>query len=678
MTDSQARHPKHPQVPKILQKFASQRTDPYFWMRERDSSEVMAALDQEQQYFQSYYRQYEPIVEDLFAQMKSRVAEEDVGAPVEYQKNYYFEKHLPGTQYPQLYLRTREGKEDLLLDFEEMAANQSYFDVGSWKLSDDETILAYSLDTVGRRIFTVFFFDLATRSLLPNRLENVTSTFVFGQSAFDIYHTKQHATTLRAHEAYHFDLRTGQSALLFQEPDEKFYVSLSRGTSPSCIFISADSTTTSEVQFVEFSNPQKVQPTAGRRSGHEYSVTDGGDAFYFISNFRAKNFSIFRAPKAANLEPENWHEIISGSSEVLIEGLTVYAEHLVVEQRSQGLERIVVYDRQTLTPRQLPTQDPAYSLGVQGPRAYHSAHFTYAYQSMNRPLSLLKSEFKTLNSEVLWQKQVPGFDADKYESRRIWIAARDGTQIPVTLLMQKGFQQIGQAPLLLYGYGSYGLSLNPGFSISKLSLIDRGWVFAMAHVRGGSEMGRHWYEDGRQLKKINTFTDYIDAAKSLAAQKYCDSKKLFAMGGSAGGLLMGVVMNMEPQLFRAVVAAVPFVDIVSTMLDETIPLTTGEYEEWGDPNQEEFFKYILSYSPYDNLKSQAYPFLLITSGYHDSQVQYWEPLKWAAKLRDHSTSGQPVLLDMNREAGHAGATGRYSYLKEIAKEYGFLVWREQQ
>ncbi len=670
--------PRHPQNPKILEKFESKRTDPYFWMRERDSKPVLEALDEERKYFENFNAKFAPITEQLFTEMKSRVADEDIGAPIEYKKNFYFEKFIPGAQYPLLYSRSRTGDETQLLDFEKLASGHTYFDVGNWKFSADETILAYSIDFVGRRFYTVFFFDVVNQTHLPHKLENVTNSFFFGRTSHDIYFTKQHLETLRHNEVYYLDLTTGDQSLLFTEADEKFWVGLSRSTSPGCLFISVGSTTTSEVHYIDLVEPQTVKLFCPRKVGHEYAVADGGDNFYILSNLKAKNFSIFTCAKHSHKPIEQWREIIPGRSDVLLEGLTVFANHFVVEQRSDGLEKIDIYDRQTLQVRQLPTLDAAYSMGLQAHRDYYADHISFAYQSLHRPLGLFHCDLISLATKTVWERKVPNFDAAKYESRRIWIQARDGTKVPVTLVVRKGFEPLGQAPMLLYGYGSYGHSLDATFSVSKLSLVDRGWVYAIAHVRGGSEMGRHWYEDGRQLKKMNTFTDYIDAAKELIALKYCDPKRLFAMGGSAGGLLMGAVINAEPKLFKAVLASVPFVDVVSTMLDDTLPLTTGEYEEWGNPNEKEYYDYILNYSPYDNLKNQEYPHMLITSGYHDSQVQYWEPLKWVAKLRDHTTSGKPILLDMNREAGHGGATGRYSYLKEIAKEYAFLIWRESQ
>ncbi len=669
--------PVHPKVDKRMSEHSQERLDPYHWMNQRDSPEVLEAIAAENSYFQKHYCDFSEIHNELFEKMKSRVADREDGCPIQLKKYSYFERYLPEKQYPQLMRKGPGDKEELLLDFDALGSTHSYFDVGSWKINDDESVLIYSVDTLGRRFYDLHFFDLNKKSPIPFVIKDVTSNFVFSKKSGEIFYTKQDPKTLRTYQVIHCDFAKQANSVIFEETDERFWVGVSRGTSPNFVFIDSDSTMTSEVWFADMDQPHEPQLFVAREPGHEYGVCDGGDYFYILSNRSAKNFSLFKAKKDQH-DLQSWQEVISGDSQILLQRVVSFANFLAISQRANGLEQILILNPVSGEKFVIEAQDPAYSMNIDFNFDFNATKLRYNYQSMNTPYQVLEIDAHSKSRELLWQKVVPNFDAQKYEVQRIWVRARDGAEIPVSILTKRGFIADASQPLLLYGYGSYGLSRNPTFAVSRLSLIDRGWSFALAHIRGGSEMGRHWYEHGRQNKKLNTFYDFIDVSRELIEKKYVHPKKLCAMGGSAGGLLMGAVMNMAPELYKSVLAGVPFVDVLSTMMDASLPLTVGEYEEWGDPNDPEVYAYMAKYSPYDNLKKQDYPALFVTSGYHDSQVQYWEPLKWVARLREFNTSGTPVLLHMNVEAGHGGATGRYGALKEIAEEYAFLIWRENQ
>lgn len=666
--------------PKMLAFNNSSRTDNYFWMNDRENPEVIQYLEKENDYKTRILKETEAVQEKLFKEMKGRIKEDDASVPYFKNGHFYYSRFEKGKEYP-IYCRKEghlESEEQSLLNVNNLAEGKEYTNVNALAVSENNKLLAYSLDTVGRRIYTIHFKALDSGLALEDQLTAVTGNLTWAADNKTVFYTQQDAQTLRPNKVYRHVLGTDQETdeLIFEEKDETFTVALKKSKSKKFLFIVSESTISSEYRFLPVDQPDKSWKIIQKRQDDlEYEVDHYGSHFIILTNAdQAKNFKLVKTP-IDQTEKENWEDIIPVRENVFLEGFEVFKHHLVIASRFNGLQRLEIRSWDGEKKHSIKMEDPAYTVWIGNNPEFYSEVLRYGYNSLTTPASVydyhMESRDKTLMKR---QEVVGGHKPENYTSERIWATSHDGTEVPMSLVYKKDlFDRNGQNPVLLYGYGSYGLSSDPYFSSSRLSLLDRGFVFAIAHIRGGQEMGRHWYEEGKMLKKNNTFQDFIACGDYLIQEKYAHPKKLFAMGGSAGGLLVGAVMNQRPDLFHGVVAAVPFVDVVTTMLDESIPLTTGEFNEWGNPKNSEYYDYMLSYSPYDNVKKQDYPHLLVTSGLHDSQVQYWEPTKWVAKLRALRTNQNLLLLHTNMEAGHGGASGRFNSLKELAMEYAFLL-----
>ncbi len=654
------------------------RTDNYFWLRGREDEDVLSYLRAENEYTEASLADVKDLRASLFEEIKGRIKQTDMSVPFTRRGYSYFSRFEEGKEYP-FYCRTKSGEniEEIMLDVNELAKPYSFYSVGSQTVSKNNALLAYAEDTLSRRIYTLRFKNLVSGELLSDKLTETSGNCVWAADNETVFYSIQDPQTLRSYRIYRHKLGTPQSddSLVYEESDDTFscYVSLSK--SGEYIFIYSNSTTTSEVRYLDASKPtalfQVIQP---RTQGLEYSVSDFGSDFYLVNNDGAKNFKLSKTP-VTKTEKKNWTDVIAHRDDVFLEGVEIFRDILVVEERAAGLNGIRIMPWKNFADEHYITfNDPAYAAGLTTNVEFDTQVLRYTYTSLTTPNTVYDYDMKLRTQTLLKQQEVIGnFDPLNYVSERIFITVRDGAKVPVSIVYRKNVEKNGKAPLLLYGYGSYGNSMDAYFSSARLSLLDRGFVFAIAHIRGGQEMGRVWYEDGKLLNKKNTFTDFIDCADHLIAEKYADPNNVFAMGGSAGGLLMGAVVNMRPELWKGVVAQVPFVDVINTMLDASIPLTTGEYDEWGNPNEKQYYDYIMSYSPYDNIEAKAYPNMLVTTGLHDSQVQYWEPAKWVAKLRELKTDNNLLLLSTNMETGHGGASGRFESLKEVALEYAFIL-----
>ena len=608
--------------------------------------------------------------------MKSRIKKDDATVP--YFKNgyYYYVRYEKGKEY--LLFCSKKGSleapEKVLLDVNLLAEGQEYYSVSSLKVSPSRRYLAFSVDTVGRRKYDIHFKDLKTGKILKTKISQVTGNFEWSNSSRYLFYTQQDGKTLRWDTVFRFDLKKNKKKKIFFESDDKFYVSIDKSRTNKYIFITTESSMTSEVHYLRAGRPKgKVKLFAKRRPGVEYAVEHAGDRFLITTNWKAQNFRLMMA-KGKKTKAKYWKEVIPHRKDTLLEGVMAFKNKVALLQRKQGLRNIALMDRATGGLEKIKAPDPSYYISFGANPNYKTDFIRYNYESLNRPDSVFDYNWQTGKTKLQKEQEVLGdFNRENYVSERVFVSAHDGVQIPVSIVYKKGFSKNGKSPALIYGYGSYGYSMEPYFSSARLSLLDRGFVYAIAHIRGGSEMGRHWYENGKFEYKKNTFKDFISVSEYLVNEKYTSSDRLFAQGGSAGGLLMGAVANMRPDLYKGVVAQVPFVDVLTTMLDDSLPLTTNEYEEWGNPNQRKYYDYMKSYSPYDNIKKQAYPHMLILTGYHDSQVQYWEPAKWVAKLRDYTTSEAPIVFKTNMDAGHSGTTGRFRKLEEVALIYAYII-----
>jgi oligopeptidase B len=669
-------------IPQTLEVHAHQRTDNYYWMRDRENPEVIEYLKAENQYLSESLKSTDEFREDLFQEMKARVKEDDQSVPYLKSGYYWYAKYEKGGEYP-IYCRRKgnlDAQEEVFLNVNELAEGKSYYNVGATSASPDLQLLGFASDEVGRRIYTIQFKNLISGELLTDRIEHITGNFAWAADNKTIFYSKQDPHTLRANQVFSHILGTNVSEdkLIFEEDDEEFSCMVHMTKSEQFLMIHSESTISSEIRFLDASHPSGEFQLIQERIPHlEYAVDHYEDHFWIRTNHQSQNFKLVKAP-ISSPSLDYWEDVIPHREKVLFEDFDIFADYLVVQERSNGLCTITVHPWDGSAPQVLPFEDQTYTAWISTNPEFETELLRYGYNSLVTPASTYDYNMRTHQKTLLKQQEIiGGYSASEYASSRIWAKASDGAMVPISLIYKiDKFTPDGQNPLLLYSYGSYGFSMDAYFSTSRLSLLNRGFVFAIAHIRGGEDMGRNWYEDGKMLKKRNTFTDFIAAAEHLITEKYTSPSHLYAMGGSAGGLLMGAVMNMRPDLFNGIIAAVPFVDVVTTMLDETIPLTTGEFQEWGNPKDKEYYDYMLSYSPYDNISAQKYPNLLITSGLHDSQVQYWEPTKWIAKLRDLKTDSNHLYLHTNMEAGHGGASGRFNALKELAREYSFLLYLE--
>ena len=677
--DDSAGPPLADKRPVELESHGDVRIDDYFWLNERDDPEVIAYLDAENAYADSILAATSGLKQRLVDEMTARIKQEDVSAPYRHGDYFYYRRYAEGKEYP-IYCRRKssmDADEEVLLDVNVEAGDAPYYSVQGFQVSPDHTLAAYGIDTVGRRFYDLHFIDLETGAKLPDVVENATSNFLWAADNQTIIYVKQHPETLRWERVHRYILGSDRNELVYEESDETFNTYLYESISGRYIFIANISTLSTEIRYLEADVPdEKPKLFLPREDEHEYFVADGGDRFYVMSNDGAANFQLFEAP-LADTAREAWSVVLPHRDDVLIENVDVLRDHIIVSGRRAALTQLEVIDRGSGEMHVIDVGEDVYEAFSGDNYEFDSTVFRYDYESMTTPESVYDYDLVEREREMIKEKEVlGGFSRKNYISEQLWATARDGTRIPVSLVYRKGIELDGKNPLLQYAYGSYGYSTDPGFSSNLLSLLDRGFVYAIAHIRGGSEMGRQWYYDGRQFKKMNTFTDFIDVSKFLVEEGYTSQEHLYARGGSAGGLLMGAVLNMAPDMYNGVSTRVPFVDVVTTMLDESIPLTAGEWDEWGDPRKKKFYDYMLSYSPYDQVKRQDYPNVLVTMSLHDSQVQYWEPAKWVAKLRDHKTDNNLLLLQTDMQAGHSGKTGRFQSLEDAALFYTFFLHLE--
>ncbi|MAN86579.1 MAG: oligopeptidase B [Algoriphagus sp.] len=670
--------PKAHKKPEILEAHGHRRIDNYYWMRDRENPEVIQYLKDENAYLKEVMKDTEEFQKDLFDEMKGRIKEDDESVPYFKSGFYWYVRYRQGGEYP-IYCRKKdslENQEEIILDVNELAEGKTYFHVAGIAVSSDQKMLAFPVDEVGRRIYTIHFKNLETGEILAEKIEQITGNMAWATDHYTLFYAKQDPDTLRSNQIYRYELGTKpeNSELVFEELDEEFTCHIHKSKSQYYLFIHSESTISSEISYLEAKNPNGKWNLIQSRVPHlEYAVDHYEEHFWIRTNHQAQNFKVVKAP-ISNPSLEHWEDFIPHRDQVLIEDFDLFESFFVSQERSNGLTRIFIKPWDGSAGHELEFEEETYTAWIGNNPEFKTEILRFGYNSLVSPASTFEYHMVTRKRTLLKQQEVVGgYQESDYQSAKIWAKAEDGVMIPISLVYKKSlFKPDGNNPLLLYAYGSYGFSMDAYFSSSRLSLLDRGFVYAIAHIRGGEDLGRHWYEDGKLLKKKNTFLDFIACANHLIKEKYTSSAHLYAMGGSAGGLLMGAVINMSPELFNGAIAAVPFVDVVTTMLDETIPLTTGEFKEWGNPKEKDYYDYMLSYSPYDNVETKSYPNLLVTSGLHDSQVQYWEPTKWVAKLRELKSDQNLLLLHTNMEAGHGGASGRFNALKEIALEYAFL------
>ncbi len=678
-TSDKPDYPAAAKQPVLLEKHGHVRSDDYFWLNERDDPEVIAYLEAENAYADRLLEPTAGLRQRLIDEMAARIKADETSAPYRDGEYYYYHRYEAGKDYP-IYCRRKgslDADEEILLDVNALAGDEEYFSVRGVEVSPDHRILGYGVDTRGRRFYDLKFIDLETGKHLDDAIDDVTPYYVWANDSKAIVYIRQDPETLRWHQVYTHRLGEEEDAIIYEEADETFSVFAYKSLSDRFIYLQSHSTLSTEVRYVPADDPGGEQKVfLPREEEHEYHITDGVDRFYVMSNDGAQNFQLLEAP-LDDTSKAKWRPVLPHRDDVLLEDFVVFADHVVVNQKSNGIDRVEVIDRGDGSVRDIAFDEATFVISSGDNVEYDSAIFRYDYESMTRPASVYDYDMNTRDGTLVWQEEIPGsFDPADYYSERLFAEARDGTPVPVSLVYRKGIELDGSNPLLQYAYGSYGYSTETDFDRELLSLLDRGFVFAIAHIRGGSEMGRQWYYDGRQLKKMNTFTDFIDVSKFLIAEGYTSPEHLYARGGSAGGLLMGAVVNLAPELYNGIATRVPFVDVVTTMLDESIPLTTSEYDEWGDPNEKEFYDYMLSYSPYDQVTEQDYPNIIVTTGLHDSQVQYWEPAKWVAKLRDLKTDDNMLVFKTDMRAGHSGKTGRFQSLEDDALYYAFFLYLE--
>lgn len=667
---------KHPHVMEI---HGDTRTDNYYWLRddERSDDAVLSYLKAENAYTEACMRGEEALRQRLFSEMVERIPQEDESVP--YQRNgyRYQSRYKPEQEYA-LYVRqkvdTGENAEwDLLVDSNERAQGHDFYALGGLEVSPDNQLMAIAEDFLSRRQYDIRIKRLGDQSWYDEVLENTAGHFEWTNDSASLYYVRKHPQTLLPYQVYRHRLGTSvaDDQLIYEETDDTFYVGLEKTISNKYILIHISSTTTSEILMLDADDTDATPQTfLTRRRDHEYSLDHYRDTFYIRSNKEGKNFGLYQS---ASADEKAWQPIICARDDVMLEGFSLFKDWLVVEEREQGLTHLRQIHWQSGEEKHIRFDDPTYMTWLSFNPEPDTALLRYGYSSMTTPSSVFQIDLDSGERTLLKQQEVKNFDSGAYRSERLWVSAHDGVQVPVSIVYRQDMFKAGQNPVLVYGYGSYGSSMDPAFSISRLSLLDRGFVFALAHIRGGADLGQQWYEDGKLLHKQNTFSDFISVTQHLVDEQYANPKQVYAMGGSAGGLLMGAVVNQAPQLCHGIVAQVPFVDVVTTMLDESIPLTTGEYDEWGNPNDAEYYHYIKQYSPYDQVKAQDYPHMLVTTGLHDSQVQYWEPAKWVAKLRDMKTDNNQLLLYTDMDAGHGGKSGRFKAYEDIALEYAFIL-----
>ena len=670
--------PKAKKINKKLTIHNHTRIDPYYWLKQRNNPEVIKYLEQENAYTQAVMKHTEDLQEKLYDEIVGRIKKDDASVP--YKKNgyYYYRRYEKGLEYP-LYCRKKESlqaPEEIMLNVNELAKGHEYFHVTGLSVSKDNTLLAYGVDTLGRRRYSIHFKNLRSGEIYEDEIPLTTGSSTWANDNKTVFYTVKNPQTLRSERIKKHILGDDPAGdrEVYYEKDDTYSVFVTKTKSEKYLLIGSYQTLATEFRYLGADNPDGhfkiIQP---RERNHEYWVDHYKDSFYIRTNWKAKNYRLMKT-SVKHTAKKYWQEVVAHRAQVLLEGMEIFKNYLVLQERKQGLIELRVMPWSREETYYLKFDEPAYVAYLSANPEFETDELRYVYSSLTTPSSTFDFNMKSRKKKLLKQDEVVGgYDAGLYKTERLFATADDGTKIPVSIVYKKVLKKSAGNPLLLYAYGSYGYSTEPYFSSVRLSLLERGFVYAIAHVRGGQEMGRDWYENGKLLKKKNTFTDFIACARFLIKNKYTTADELFALGGSAGGLLMGAISNMAPQLFKGIIAAVPFVDVVTTMLDESIPLTTSEYDEWGDPNKKEYYDYILSYSPYDNVEAKNYPAMLVTTGLHDSQVQYWEPAKWVAKLRDMKKDKNVLLLKTDMGAGHSGASGRFKRYKETALEYAFIL-----
>ena len=672
------------------------RKDNYFWMRLTDEQKnakkkdeqtlkVEAYLNAENAYFEHVTINTKKFQENLFEEMKARVKEDDSSVPYKDNGYFYITRFEVGNQYP-IYTRKKENleaKEELLFNVNEEAKGYDYFQLGGLNISSNNKIVAFATDTVSRRQYVLRIKNLETGEVYKDEIKNTTGGSTWANDNKTLFYTKKDPKTLRSFKIFKHVLGTSTSedVEVFHEKDETFNAFVYKTKSDKYIVVGSHATVSSEYQVLDANDPNgELRMIQKRERNLEYEIAHYEDHFYIKTNKDgATNFKLMKTPENKTSK-ENWVDIISHRNDTLLEDISIFKDYLVIEERNNGLNKIRIKSWDNSNDYYLPFEEETYAVGVYPNPDFDSDIIRYSYTSMTTPSSVIDFNMKTTSKDIKKEQEVLGgkFNKVNYVSKRIWVSARDGKKVAISMVHHKDTKIDEHTPILQYAYGAYGYTISDGFSSTRLSLLDRGFIFAIAHIRGSEYLGRQWYEDGKMFNKKNTFTDFVDCSKFLIDNKYTSAKHLYAMGGSAGGLLMGAIVNMNPELYNGIIAAVPFVDVISTMLDESIPLTTGEFDEWGNPKDKEYYEYIKSYSPYDQVEAKAYPNMLVTTGLHDSQVQYWEPAKWVAKLRELKTDTNLLFLHTNMEAGHGGASGRFEALKETAREYTFLLALENK
>jgi oligopeptidase B len=657
-------------------------TDDYYWMidffkKGPDSDKVVQYLEEENNYLESMMAGTKVLQESLYTEMKNRIKEKDESVPVFKRGYYYYSRTETGKQYFK-YCRKKESltsPEEILLDVDAMATGHAYYSVAGFTISDDNNLLAFGVDTVSRRQYVLTIKNLETGEIYKDAIRNTNGSYAWGNDNKTLFYTANNPQTLLSEKIKRHQLNTDESEdiVAYHEEDRSNYIGVGKSKSGKFIFITSAGTLSSEMRFIDAAQPTTTfKVFQSRQQEVLYDIAALDDKFLIVTNWNAKNFQLMECP-LDKTGMENWKEVIPHRSDVLLADVEAYKNFMVVSERKNGLIQLRIHDFSNNKETYLDFGEPAYAASVGANPEYNTTKLRYHYTSLTTPHSVYDYDMLSSQKTLMKQQEIlGGYSAADYVTERLYATATDGTKIPISIVYKKGFKKDGGAPLLLYAYGAYGSSTEAAFSSTRLSLLDRGFAFAIAHIRGGEEMGREWYEAGKMMQKKNTFTDFIDSAKFLIEQKFTSKEHLYAQGGSAGGLLMGAVVNMSPNLWNGVIAQVPFVDVVNTMLDESIPLTTNEFDEWGNPKDKEAYLYMKSYSPYENIEPKKYPNMLVTTGLHDSQVQYFEPAKWVARLREMKTGDSVLLLKTNMEFGHGGASGRFDFLKDIALNYAFL------
>ena len=674
--------PSPKKVPVTFEAHGVQRVDNYYWMRDdsREDPEVLNHLNSENNYLEDWFASGDDIREELFEEITARIPKKEDSIPVRLKNFEYFRRYEPGNEHG-IYIRRRDknSEEIILLDVNKLAKNKEFYQLANWSISPSENLMAYAEDLSGRRQYTLKFKDIESDLVFKNSIENTSGDMAWSSDGKYLFYVLRDEETLLPYKLFRHEIGTSQEkdTLVYEEKDTTFYLSVGNTRSMDYVEINISSSTSSEVRLIKSSNPE-MEPEIFlvREKDHLYSVDHdpASSRFLIESNWKATNFRLLETELYDLRDKEKWKELIPHRDEVLLQSVIPFPNHLVVMERENGLRNIKIIEKNSQSVKTINFNDPTYTAYLASNPEYDNDRFYFGYSSMRTPDSLFSVKLSSGRKRLLKEAEVKGvFSSSDYKVDRKFITARDGALVPVSLVYKRTKFKKNNNPLFVYGYGSYGLSIDAGFSSSRLSLLDRGFVFAIAHIRGGQELGRSWYEDGKIFNKLNTFNDFIDVTKGLLDKGYGDKNRIYAGGGSAGGLLMGAIVNMEPELYKGIISNVPFVDVVTTMSDPSIPLTTGEYNEWGNPENKDEFEYIMQYSPYDNIGEYDYPSILVTAGLWDSQVQYYEPAKYVAKLRDLNQSSNPILMKVNMSAGHSGVSGRFESLKEVAMEYAFLL-----